>query len=64
MKPPMARSSQNATADRRAQAARFRETARELEADETGKAFEQAFGKIVPPKRPGDKVEPKSKPGG
>lgn len=29
---------------------RFIEMARELEADETGEAFEKAFGKIVPPK--------------
>jgi hypothetical protein len=46
------------------QARRFRDAAREIGADETGKAFEAAFGKIVPPKRPGDKVEPKGKPGG
>ena len=31
---------------------RFIETARELEADETGEAFERAFKKIVPPKKP------------
>ena len=37
----------------KAQYERFRETARELGIDdeESGKAFEQAFEKIVPPKR-------------
>jgi hypothetical protein len=39
------------------QSQRFEETARELGADESGEAFERAFGKIVPPKKP---VEPKS----
>jgi hypothetical protein len=29
---------------------RFVETAREIEADETGEAFRRAFEKIVPPK--------------
>jgi hypothetical protein len=29
----------------------FRETARELETDESGDAMERAFRKIVPPKR-------------
>jgi hypothetical protein len=29
---------------------RFKETARQLECDETGEAFERAFAKIVPPK--------------
>jgi len=33
---------------------RFKETARELEADETGESFERAFKKIVPPKKPKD----------
>lgn len=32
------------------QARRFEEMARELECDEDPKAFEKAFGKIVPPK--------------
>lgn len=36
--------------DERPQSERFIEIARELEADETGQAFERAFGKIVPPK--------------
>ena len=31
---------------------RFIETARKLEADESGEAFDKAFGKIVPPKSP------------
>lgn len=31
---------------------RFLETARQLGADESGEAFERAFGKIVPPKKP------------
>lgn len=30
---------------------RFKEAAREIGADESGKAFEGAFGKIVPPKK-------------
>lgn len=30
----------------------FERVAREIGADETGEAFERAFGKIVPPKRP------------
>ena len=34
------------------QSKRFEETARQLEADETGKAFEKAFGTIAPPKKP------------
>jgi hypothetical protein len=33
-------------------ARRLQETAREIEADETGEAFERAFRKIVPPKVP------------
>jgi hypothetical protein len=33
------------------QSERFKETARKLGADETGKAFERAFEKIAPPKR-------------
>ena len=37
--------------DDKLQAERFKEAARKLGADETGKAFEDAFGKIVPPKR-------------
>jgi hypothetical protein len=39
---------------------RFEEAAREIGADETGEAFERAFGKIVPPKLPA--AEPKPKP--
>lgn len=35
----------------RDQAKRFEEAAREAGADESGEAFEQTFGKIVPPKR-------------
>jgi hypothetical protein len=42
------------------QARRFEEMARQVGADETGEAFERAFGKIVPPKRR-PKPEPKSK---
>jgi hypothetical protein len=30
---------------------RFRETARQLGCDETGKAFEEAFAKIAPPRK-------------
>jgi hypothetical protein len=37
------------------QSERFKETARNLGADESGEAFRRAFEKIVPPKRP-DKV--------
>ncbi|MBT3071677.1 hypothetical protein KKP04_12470 [Rhodomicrobium sp. Az07] len=43
------------------QSERFRQTARELEADETGEAFERAFGKIVPPKTPKPTKEPEPK---
>jgi hypothetical protein len=42
----------NQTKKTKHQIDRFRETARELEADESGEAFERAFGKIVPPKKP------------
>lgn len=45
----------------KAQALRFREAAREAGCDESPAAFEAAFAKIVPPKRPGDKAEPKPK---
>lgn len=38
----------------KAQHERFKETAREHGADESGKEFERAFGKIVPPKKPKD----------
>lgn len=38
------------TSKSKSQRQRFIEAAKELEADETGKAFEDAFGKIVPPK--------------
>lgn len=34
------------------QSKRFVETAREIEADETGEAFRRAFARIVPPKSP------------
>jgi hypothetical protein len=34
------------------QSKRFVETAREIEADESGEAFRRAFRKIVPPKSP------------
>jgi hypothetical protein len=34
-----------------AQSRRFVETAREIDADESGEAFRRAFEKIVPPKR-------------
>ena len=34
------------------QSERFEEAARELGADESGKAFEDAFGGIVPPRKP------------
>ncbi|WP_152982071.1 hypothetical protein [Prosthecomicrobium hirschii] len=49
------------------QAERFTAIAKSLECDETGEAFERAFAKAVPPKRPpkpadGDKPEIK-KPG-
>jgi hypothetical protein len=35
----------------KSQAARFREAARTAEVDESGKAFERAFAKIIPQKR-------------
>lgn len=34
----------------KSQAERFKETARQLGVDETGKTFEEAFRKLVPPK--------------
>jgi hypothetical protein len=42
---------------------RFAKTARELGCDESGQAFERAFGKIVPPKhpKPAQEPEPNSK---
>jgi hypothetical protein len=46
------------------QAEKFKRTARELRCDESGEAFERAFGKIAPPKRPKPKdetPEPKAK---
>lgn len=43
------------------QSAAFIATARTLGCDETGEAFEKAFGKIVPPKRP-DKRKKGEKP--
>lgn len=52
------------TMDTEDQLKRFRQTAYELGCDESGEAFERAFGKIVPPKRPKPKdemPEPKSK---
>lgn len=36
--------------DQKAQSERFIETAREIRADESGKSFEKAFRKVVPPK--------------
>ena len=36
----------------KSQRERFIEKAREIEADESGKAFERAFKKIIPPARP------------
>jgi hypothetical protein len=56
----MARSSRKSAADK-AQAERFAEAAREAGADETGEAFERAFGKIVPPKRRPSKGTPNTK---
>lgn len=41
---------------------RFEEAAREAGCDETGEAFEHAFGKIVPPKLPEPKAEKPAKP--
>jgi hypothetical protein len=37
------------------QSKRFKETAREVGADESGNAFERAFKKLVPPKKPAKK---------
>jgi hypothetical protein len=36
----------------KAQSERFRQTARELGCDENEEAFESAFNKVIPPKRP------------
>lgn len=46
------------------QSRRFEQAAREAGCDETGEAFEHAFGKIVPPKlpdvtKPGGEHDPK-----
>jgi hypothetical protein len=38
--------------DNKEQSERFIEKAREIEADESGKAFERAFKKVSPPKKP------------
>ena len=40
-----------AKSDDKAQKERFIEKARELDADDSGKEFENAFKKIVPPKK-------------
>lgn len=46
------------------QSERVERLAREAECDETGEAFERAFGKIVPPKLPEKRAEqPRKKPG-
>ena len=44
------------TKEKRSQKERFIETAKEIEADETGKSFAIAFSKIVPPKHKIKKV--------
>lgn len=36
---------------------RFIDTAKEVEADETGEEFDKAFERIVPPNRPNKKVD-------
>jgi hypothetical protein len=55
----MARSSQKSP-DSKSQRERFIETVRELGVDEDPEAFEKAFGKIVPPKKPkGEKGDAK-----
>ena len=38
--------------DDKNQAERFKEAARQLEVDESGEKFEEAFKKISPPKKP------------
>ncbi|GIK50115.1 MAG: hypothetical protein KJZ75_01255 [Hyphomonadaceae bacterium] len=38
--------------DPKQQHERFKEAAREIGADESGKAFERTFGKVVPPAKP------------
>lgn len=40
---------------------RFEQMARELNCDETGEAFEKAFGKIVPPVKPKSVERPERK---
>ncbi len=35
----------------KSQSERFKETARQIGVDETGKEFEKAFGRITPPKK-------------
>ena len=46
--------------DDKEQSKRFVEKAREIEADETGKAFERAMNKTVPPKSSFIKDSPQS----
>jgi len=38
------------------QSKRFKETARQLETDETGKSFQRAIKAVVPPKQTGKKA--------
>jgi hypothetical protein len=39
-------------ASEKPQSERFKETARKLEADQSGVSFKRALGEILPPKRP------------
>lgn len=50
-RPPQDKKPEEMSDEARAQHKRFKEAAREHGADESGKKFEEAFGKIVPPKR-------------
>ena len=43
---------------------RFIEKARELGCDEDPKAFERAFSKVAPPKKPKSQAKPEKKPCG
>jgi len=47
---PKRKTPETAEAMAKARKERFIETARKLEADESGEAFERAFAKAVPPK--------------
>jgi hypothetical protein len=50
---PKPKGKKNPVKDDLTQAERFKETARQLGVDETGRLFEDSFRRIVPPKKAG-----------